>query len=253
MVNATISGTGAGRSNDASRPRRGGRVVRVPASVVLVALIGALLGHGVAAVDQAFRSSTFSGPLPACGVDDVAAPHASLAEWGQTLLDTTYAIDRSYVPDDLTPTGEAGITGGGSVRAFMIIDLEALGRAGRKAGQAISVGSAYRSFDAQARTFASLVRAFSHDYALRSAARPGHSEHQLGTTIDFVGGEAWLADNAWRFGFVMSYPPARSPALTCYRAEPWHFRYFGRSRAAEIESAGISPREWLWQHADDGR
>jgi D-alanyl-D-alanine carboxypeptidase len=214
-------------------------------------VLGLLLG-GRAVLGRALETRTLSGPLPACGIADLAAPHATLDEWAVTLLDTTYGLDRSYVPDDLTSVTEADIAGEGSIRAIVILDLEALGRAARRAGAKLVVSSAYRSFDAQARTFDSLARAHGEAYALRSAARPGHSEHQLGTTIDFDGGEAWLADNAWRFGFVMSYPPARSPRYTCYKAEPWHFRYLGRERAASIQAAGTSPREWLWEHADDG-
>jgi len=216
----------------------------------LLVVVSAMVG-GRAVLGRVLEPGVVSGPLPACGFDDVAAPHATLDEWDRTLLDTTYELERSYAPADLTAITEAGIAGDGSVRAFVILDLEALDRAARRAGVRLTVSSAYRSYDTQARTFDSLVRAYGNDYALRSAARPGHSEHQLGTTIDFDGGEAWLADNAWRFGFVMSYPPARSPAFTCYMPEPWHFRYLGRERAASIHAAGVSPREWLWDHAND--
>lgn len=220
--------------------------------VGLVVLIGALVG-GRDVLGRALQTGVVSGPLPACRIDDVDAPHATLAEWDRTVLDTIYGLDRTYVPADLTAVGEAGVAGDGSVRAFVILDLEALDRAARRAGAIISVASAYRSFDAQSRTFDSLVRAYGKDYAVQSAARPGHSEHQLGTTIDFDGGAAWLADNAWRFGFVVSYPPARSPAYTCYKPEPWHFRYLGTDRAAAVRAAGVSPREWLWEHANDNR
>ncbi|MBA4169012.1 MAG: D-alanyl-D-alanine carboxypeptidase family protein, partial [Chloroflexi bacterium] len=57
-----------------------------------------------------------------------------------------------------------------------------------------------------------------YEQALRTSARAGHSEHQLGTAIDVTseGGQApweyadwastpagtWMADNAWRYGFV---------------------------------------------------
>jgi D-alanyl-D-alanine carboxypeptidase len=214
-------------------------------------VLGLLLG-GRAVLGRGLETRALSGPLPACGVADLPAPHATLDEWAVTLLDTTFGLDRSYVPDDLTSVAEADIAGEGSIRAIAILDLEALGRAARRAEAKLVVSSAYRSFDAQSRTFDSLARSYGEAYALRSAARPGHSEHQLGTTIDFDGGEAWLAENAWRFGFVMSYPPARSPRYTCYKAEPWHFRYLGRERAASIHAAGTSPREWLWEHADDG-
>jgi D-alanyl-D-alanine carboxypeptidase len=86
---------------------------------------------------------------------------------------------------------------------------------------------------------------------LRSAARPGHSEHQLGTTIDVEGGEAWLASNAWRYGFVMSYPPEHSQGTTCYKPEAWHFRYVGRDAARAIRESGLSLRAWLWKRQSD--
>ena len=113
--------------------------------------------------------------------------------------------------------------------------------------------SAYRSYDDQRRTFDSLVEAYGRDFALESAGRPGHSEHQLGTTLDFAGNDRWLAERAWEFGFVLSYPLDRSPARTCYKPKSWHFRYFGRARGAAIQASGLSPREWLWEHADQGR
>jgi D-alanyl-D-alanine carboxypeptidase len=55
-----------------------------------------------------------------------------------------------------------------------------------------------------------------------------------------------MAANAWRFGFVMSYP-AGTFALTCYDYEPWHYRYVGRDLAAAIASSGRSPRQVLWE------
>ena len=250
MATSTItSRVRAVRLWPASRGRT--RTIIVLASVVLVGAIGGLFNTGVVALEGAFRPGAFSGPLPACRIDDIGAPHATLADWSRTLLDPTYRLNRAYAPDDLVSTAEAGIAGAGSVRAVVILDLEALSRAATRAGVTIGIESAYRSFDDQIRTFDSLARAHGNDFAQRSAARPGHSEHQLGTTIDFLGGEACLADNAWRFGFVMSYPPARSPTFSCYKAEPWHFRYFGRDRAATIRASGLSSREWLWQHADD--
>ena len=42
-----------------------------------------------------------------------------------------------------------------------------------------------------------------------------------------------MASNAWRYGFVMSYPYG-SFDRTCYDYEPWHYRYVGRDLAAQI-------------------
>lgn len=198
------------------------------------------------------RSATETrGSLPACRIADEPAEHASLADWDRTLLDLERTLGRSYAPDDLVPTKEAGIAGGGSVRALVILDLASLTRAAERAGLELSITSAYRSYDAQVRTFTSLERAYGRAFALESAARPGHSEHQLGTAIDVDGGGTWLVEHAFEHGFVVSYPAERSPAFTCYKPEPWHLRYVGREKAAAIQASGLSPREWLWAHAGD--
>ena len=55
-----------------------------------------------------------------------------------------------------------------------------------------------------------------------------------------------MKKNAWRFGFVMSYPASASPDITCYRYESWHYRYVGREEAAAIHDAGTTIRQYLW-------
>src|SRR6185503_17551751 len=93
--------------------------------------------------------------------------------------------------------------------------------------------------------------------AITFSARPGHSEHQLGITIDFapagksvfvsedVGAGKWLSKNAWKYGWLMSYPKGKR-AVTCYQYEPWHYRYFGRDLAAKIHASGLTTRQYLW-------
>jgi zinc D-Ala-D-Ala carboxypeptidase len=191
------------------------------------------------------------GPLPACRTDDVRAVHASPADWARTLLDPMFTLAPDDVPADLVPTSEAGIRGGGAIRLVAVDDLRALVTAAAEDGVTLRVASAYRSYSDQAQTFDSLERAYGRAFAESSAARAGHSEHQLGTTIDFDGGEAWLANHAWQFGFVMSYPADRSPRYTCYKAEPWHFRDVGRQVAEAVHTSGLSLREWLWLHAEE--
>lgn len=186
------------------------------------------------------------GPLPACAIADVPAIHAEPSDWARTMLDTTYTLDASYRPTDLVSVSRAGIGGAGSVRSLVIDDLKALAGAARKAGVTLVVNSAYRSYEDQTITFGDLTKSLGADAARATAARPGHSEHQLGTAIDFGSGAPWLSENAWRYGFVLSYPAASSPGLTCYVPEAWHYRYFGRVTAAAIHNSGVSAREWLW-------
>ena len=59
-----------------------------------------------------------------------------------------------------------------------------------------------------------------------------------------------MARNAWRYGFIMSYPPD-SRRTTCYEYEPWHFRYFGRRTATAIHDSGLTSREFLWDGYSD--
>jgi D-alanyl-D-alanine carboxypeptidase len=155
---------------------------------------------------------------------------------------------------------DAGSTTPELVRSIVIPDLTALLQASASAGNPVDVLIGYRSFARQQALFRKHVRQFGYQGALAKTARPGHSEHQLGTTIDFrTKGELdvpenwesqpagrWMAANAWKFGFVMSYPRDKED-VTCYAYEPWHYRYFGKAMAARIHLSGLTPREFLWR------
>jgi zinc D-Ala-D-Ala carboxypeptidase len=202
------------------------------------------------------------GGLPACTYADVLTPHHGLGEWQISLLDTIYQLPSTYAPGDLVDTGAAGLNGGYAIRAFMAADLAAMAADARAAGSPIQVVSGYRSYTQQQATFDHWVSVGGYEQALRTSARPGHSEHQLGTAIDVTseGGAApweyadwattpagaWMAANAWRYGFVMSYPPGAS-ALTCYSYEPWHYRYVGRDLAAQVAARGAVLRQVIWE------
>ena len=192
---------------------------------------------------------------------DVLTPHHGYGEWSITLLDTIYMLPGDYYPGDLTDTSAAGLNGGYPVRSFVVGDLKAMADAARAAGAPIAVVSGFRSHAQQKSTFDYWVSVGGYEQALRTSARPGHSEHQLGTAIDFTsegGGApwehadwattpagAWMAANAWRYGFVMSYPAGKFPE-TGYDYEPWHYRYVGRDMAAAIVGSGSTIRGYLW-------
>ncbi|MGK2850352.1 MAG: M15 family metallopeptidase [Candidatus Limnocylindrales bacterium] len=227
---------------------------RRPRLVVLLLLVTLL--SGMAATVSA------SAALPACRIADTLTKHRKLADWSRSLLDTRYRLSSTYKPPDLRSTSYAGLNGGYSVRRHVIADLKAMARAARAANARFSVQSAYRSYLTQKSTFAYWVRVQGYAVAIKESARAGHSEHQLGTALDFrsYGGSApwnykdwgttragkWLKANAWRYGFVMAYPKGKT-SVTCYSYEPWHYRYVGRARAAAIRSSGLTLREFLWR------
>lgn len=233
----------------------------IHASPLLAVALAALVG-AAPVVANAGSPPPVRTPSGGIIVRDWLTEHRRYVDWHLSLVDPLYMVPSSYAPGDLVPVSRSGMSGTGYVRAHVIADLRALDQAARAAGIRLRVVSAYRSWWTQKSTFESWVRKSGYQQALRYSARPGHSEHQLGTTLDFsfVGGAdpwnyrdfgatkagAWLKANAWRYGWVMSYPAGKEH-LTGYGYEPWHYRYFGRSLAAQHRSSGLVPRYWLWR------
>jgi D-alanyl-D-alanine carboxypeptidase len=196
---------------------------------------------------------------PACSYGKTKPKTTDYSEWSLTLLDTRYRLTSAYVPPNLVSVGQAGFEGDFLVRAFLIEDLTALRKAANEAGTPVALVAAYRSYQQQVSLFERRVDDLGYEDAIRRTALPGHSEHQLGTAVDFkTPGEAdvdqrwessppgrWMARNAHRFGFVLSYPQGKS-AVTCYAYEPWHYRYFGRAMATRIHDSGLTVRGYLW-------
>ncbi len=199
--------------------------------------------------------------LPACTYQDIRTRYGKLEDWKKTLLDTNLKVRRSYQPRDLVSVSSAGLSGSGKVRKIIIDDLRALAAAARRAGKPLAVRSAQRTYSYQAALFASYVQRFGYTHAASFSARPGHSEHQMGTTLDFTTapsvplkttfGESpsgkWLAKNGWKYGFIMSYPKGKQK-VSCYSYEPWHWRYFGRDLARKIYQSGQVPRRYLYEN-----
>ena len=204
------------------------------------------------------------GPLPACRYDDILTTPRADSAWAKTLVDTILRVPKNYLPTDLVPVTDAGLPGKGKlIRAVAIDDLREMTAAAKAAGAPIAAESSYRSYTQQQAVFASWEDKLGHAAALKVSARPGHSEHQLGLAIDFRSNPrtpltlntdwantpagTWMGANAWKYGWLMSYPKGKT-SKTCYSWEPWHFRYVGRDLAAAIHASGLTTREYLWSH-----
>ena len=83
----------------------------------------------------------------------------------------------------------AGISSelGARIIPAAIDDLRALHDASVEAGAEVSIRTAYRSYAQQASVFSHWVAVSNEKHARTVSARPGHSEHQLGSAIDFAG------------------------------------------------------------------
>lgn len=84
-------------------------------------------------------------------------------------------------------------------------------------------------------------------------ALPGTSEHQLAIAVDINVDKsmcsnaevyAWLAENAYKYGFILRYPPGKQE-ITGTSYEPWHYRYVGVEAAEDIYEQEICLEEYL--------
>lgn len=162
-------------------------------------------------------------------------------------VDKNNSLSPNYIPSVVTVDF---IPGGFQIKDSVYPYLREMFIAAQNDGVKFKLTSTYRSYDMQKGTFDGWVQyemalGRSYEAAVAEAstysALPGHSEHQLGTTADINSGECspfvaacpdndrvwqWLANNAHKFGFVMSYQPYKEH-LTGYVYEPWHYRWIG--------------------------
>lgn len=123
--------------------------------------------------------------------------------------------------------------------------LEDLLKDARRDGIELFIKSGYRSFDEQHNIKSAYTVTYGAGTANTFSADQGYSEHQLGTTVDFIttgingtlegfgNTEAyeWLLDNAHEYGFILSYPEGNE----YYIFEPWHWRFVGKDLAKRLE------------------
>jgi LAS superfamily LD-carboxypeptidase LdcB len=172
------------------------------------------------------------------------------------LVNKEYRLPSTYAPTDLVVVGDSVIRRGNNyyLRSIVINDLRDMVNQAKSDGIDLSIVSAYRSYNTQVNTYNYWVSYYGNcvDCADKVSARPGHSQHQLGTTIDFSSNEVsdklgkvfsdtnasrWLVENAYRYGFVIGYPQGYE-SITGYSYESWHYRYIGKSNAQEMKNSG---------------
>lgn len=177
------------------------------------------------------------------------------------LVNKEYQLPSTYVPTDLVSIC-SNVTNLRCVnntnflnRSILISDLQEMVHAATQDGIDLSVRSAYRSYSTQQSTYNYWLSVNGGNVGATDqiSARPGHSQHQLGTAIDFSSAEIndglggtfastqaskWLANNAWKYGFVISYPQGYE-SVTGYSYESWHYRYIGKANAQDIINNGM--------------
>lgn len=161
-----------------------------------------------------------------------------------------------FEPSDLVPTEGIANDNGQPLREIAARATEQFIAGARDAGFDVRVISAYRTYALQVQLYNSYIARDGQAAADTYSARPGHSEHQTGLTVDlddygacYLNGcfgdtpaGQWLAENAAAYGFIVRYP-AEKEHITGFMPEPWHFRYVGPELAAEMRATGITTLE----------
>lgn len=141
--------------------------------------------------------------------------------------------------------------------------LEELFKAAQKEKLNLVAASGYRSYERQERIYKANVEKMGQEEADKVSAFPGASEHQTGLAIDVTSPEMgygldeafgdteegkWLADHAYKYGFIIRYPEGRTED-TGYNYEPWHLRYVGEEAAGEIHEKELILEEYVHEKA----
>ena len=172
------------------------------------------------------------------------------------LVNKQYKLPSSYAPKDLVKASKSGIRRGENyyLRSIVIPDLTRMITDAKSEGVDLSIVSGYRSYQTQIDTYNYWLKMNNGNTNLVDtfSARAGHSQHQLGTAIDFSTNEIrdklgdefsntkaskWLSQNAYKYGFVISYPKGYEN-ITGYKHESWHYRYIGLENAQNMINLG---------------
>lgn len=157
------------------------------------------------------------------------------------LIDKKHTASSSYVPKDLVSLKKNSLfdlnKAGMKIRAEAYSALNEMAQAALNDGIRLLVSSAYRSYSYQENLFNYWVSVDGLEEAERESSRPGTSQHQLGTAVDFGSisddfdktqmGQ-WIYKNAADYGWSLSFPKGYED-VTGYRWECWHFRYIGKN------------------------
>lgn len=206
-------------------------------------------------------------PVPPA--DEGAAADAAFGEADGLLLlvNPWTPLPEDFVPGELVP-----VQNDQAVDARAYPDLQNMLDDMSEAGLSPLICSSYRSQERQQELYDNKVqRVMDEGVSLEAAqaeaarwvARPGTSEHQTGLAVDIVSLSnqmldetqestpefQWLAENAWKYGFILRYPNDKSEK-TGIAYEPWHFRFVGKEAAEEMHDLGLCLEEYLESLAD---
>ena len=164
-------------------------------------------------------------------------------------------INKNYEPSDLVEMDDKysnNYFGVNKLRSEAYEHFKQMVDDANKQGIEFVADTTYRSFNEQESIYNNYAYEHTREETDLYAARPGYSEHELGTAIDISnvwyieeGDEEyeWIKKNAWKYGFIMRYKKGKED-ITKYAAEDWHIRYVGVKDATLIYNKGLTFDEY---------
>lgn len=187
-------------------------------------------------------------------------------DWRLLLVNKQHSIPEGY--EEQVTLGKI-MTMKGIMRCDerIIDDLLNMIQQAKEDGVTLQICSPYRDLEYQKILFNNKINKYmnkglsymeAYQLSSRAVTVPNASEHQLGLALDIVSDTylnldegfaetdagKWLAENSYRFGFILRYPKGKED-ITCIEYEPWHFRYVG-VEAATVITEGEMTLEELW-------
>lgn len=171
------------------------------------------------------------------------------------LVNKNNRLDDKYIPPDLETISLEYATSDKFLRKEAKDSFEKLSSDAKKLGYTIIAVSAYRDYEYQENLFNNYIKEKGEEYALKCSARPGHSEHQTGLSVDVMGSNNdydefeksnefdWMSNNSYKYGFILRYPKGKE-YITGFKYEPWHYRYVGNEVASIIYTEKITLEEY---------
>lgn len=212
-------------------------------------------------IDAPTASATATEQAPAAKTKRVDLREEQTYEGDLVLVNQTHPLRGGYVPADIVNVyGEREYAG-----RFALLDdsirlpesllrrfAEMVDAAAKDGVDHFMISSGYRDDEAQ--------QALYDEKGSGYALPPGHSEHNLGLSLD-IGSTLkemdkapegkWLQNNARKHGFILRYPKDKT-AITGIEYEPWHFRYVGLPHSEIMYRLDFTLEQYLTYLKDQG-
>ena len=171
------------------------------------------------------------------------------------IVNKFYKLDKDYVPKLVKVDKKYSINDNQKLTKDANDAFVEMCESAKKDGIYIYSGSSYRSYSYQNNLYKNRVKNDGLDYADKTAAKAGYSEHQTGLAIDITNKDyeyleddmkeyTWLINNSYKYGFILRYPKDKEN-ITGYTYEPWHFRYITTDVATILKEKNLTYEEYL--------